>query len=242
MRIDLGINVNATWIGLIAYSESDSGSNWKTFSVTDLSINPTIVQPATTPSTQYNPMMDQNEYRVIIKSTQTNNIVLDFKLSAITNQAGWTNNLTGLIQAHTDIAGWLGSTISASVSVTSVPTPTPTSAASSAATSHRTFGLTETPVAIKASAGNLYGYTIINTLPYPVYVKFCNLAAASVVVGTTPVVKTVMVPANGQVYQDPSSVQIRFGTAMSVYAVRGYLDSSAVVVSANRIIFEAQYE
>lgn len=241
MRIDLGSNIDASWIGIIAYSTSDSGSNWAGIHASNLTVNPVAIQPTSYPV--YNAVSKQNQYKIQLIDNSNKATVLEFRLSEITNQAGWTNDQTGLNQAFSDIASWIAIAASSPVSVTYLPTPSPSDDASVASTSYRTDNLTETPVSIKASSGNLYGYGIINANPYPVYVKFCDLAAASVVVGTTPVVKTIRVPANGgQVYQDPSSVQQRFGTAISVYAVRGFLDSNTTAVTANRIIFQALYE
>lgn len=240
MRIALGTSIDATWTDVIVYSTSDSGNYWKSLYINNISIDPTVIQPAFTGGGSA--VKPDNQYKIRLTDNGTGRNVLEFLLSEITNQAGWTNNMTGLIQAHSDIASWIGTAAGSSVTVTSLPTASPTSSASAAATQHRTFGLDATPVAIKASAGNLYGYNIVNVHSYAIYVKFCDLAAASVVVGTTPVVRTIRVPANGQVYQDPSSVQLRFGTAMSVYATRYHSDTDATAITSTRVIFEALYE
>jgi len=76
-------------------------------------------------------------------------------------------------------------------------TPTTTSGLSVANfTSGDTFtALTNTAQAIKASAGNLYGYYIYNPNSSAVYVNLYNVASASVTVGTTTPLMNIAIPA-----------------------------------------------
>jgi hypothetical protein len=94
----------------------------------------------------------------------------------------------------------------------------------------RTTALTNTPLAIKGAAGNLYGMNVINPNATPVYLKFYNVAAGSVVVGTG-IIDTIIVPAAdgtnpGSIILTPEVVALYFfSTAISVAAVTGIADA-----------------
>jgi hypothetical protein len=96
----------------------------------------------------------------------------------------------------------------------------------------RTTALSSTAVAIKAAAGNLYGLNVINPNTVPVYLKLYNIAQGSVVVGTSTVLDTIMIPAGdgttpGAVILTPDESSLYFfSTAISVAAVTGIADSS----------------
>lgn len=80
----------------------------------------------------------------------------------------------------------------------------------------RKTDLTNAAFAIKATAGNLLGWNIINPNASAVYVKFYNKVAGTVVVGTDLPLLTIMVKANDTFYQEANSVQREFSTAMSM--------------------------
>src|SRR5262245_46812031 len=77
---------------------------------------------------------------------------------------------------------------------------------------------------VKAAPGNVLGLTVINPNSDKVFVKFCNIAATGVTVGTSPVVHVLEVPANdgdndGQLLVPPGAFPLfNFSTAISVYA------------------------
>lgn len=101
-------------------------------------------------------------------------------------------------------------------------------------TRFRGTALAATAVAVKASAGAVYAVNLINVNTVPVYVKFYDLAAGSVVVGTTVPVLTIAIPAG-----DGSTPGIvlgelvpkSFAVAISVAAVTGLADSSTAAPS-----------
>jgi len=76
--------------------------------------------------------------------------------------------------------------------------------------------LTNTAFAIKASAGNLLGWSIINPNASAVYVKFYDKAAGTLVVATDEPLLILVVKANDTIYQEANSVQRVFPTAMSM--------------------------
>lgn len=80
----------------------------------------------------------------------------------------------------------------------------------------RKTDLTNTAFAIKAIAGNLLGWNIINPNASAVYVKFYDKVAGSVVIATDAPLLTIMVKANDTFYQEANSVQREFSTAMSM--------------------------
>lgn len=117
-----------------------------------------------------------------------------------------------------------------------------TSTSAGTPSAYRLQGSINTATAVKASAGNLYGWNIRNNTGAAVYVKFYDTAQASVVVGTTAVVLSLQVPANGSIYQESSCVQHNFATAISVASVTGWLDNDATSPGANAVTLELKYK
>jgi hypothetical protein len=75
--------------------------------------------------------------------------------------------------------------------------------------------LTNSAQAIKAAAGQLYGFDIYNPNVTAVYVMFYNVAAASVTVGTTGALKVICIPAGSAITKNMTH-GIAFDTAMSI--------------------------
>jgi len=82
-----------------------------------------------------------------------------------------------------------------------------------------------TAVVIKAGAGSIYGWNLNNTSATIIYVKIYDKAAASVNPASDVPIKTLEIAANGSVYQEPNSIQVTAGTALSARAVTGYADT-----------------
>lgn len=89
----------------------------------------------------------------------------------------------------------------------------------------RKTNLTKVAFEVKASAGNLLGWNIINPNGTAIYVKFYDIEAADVVVATDAPKLTIMVPANGTVYIAPNAIQQEFETAISVRSCTGIADN-----------------
>lgn len=98
-------------------------------------------------------------------------------------------------------------------------TPTTTSGVSVGNfTSGDTYtALTNSAQAIKASAGNFYGYYIFNPNTAAAYVMVYNIAAASVTVGTSTAILVFCIPASSGANLS-LAYPISFGTAMSIAA------------------------
>lgn len=108
---------------------------------------------------------------------------------------------------------------------------------------YRLQGMVATAVAVKASAGSLMGWNIRNNTAASAYVKFCNMAQGSTTPGTTAVVFSLQVPANGSVFQENNgSSQHYFSTAITAYACTGFLDNDATSPGANNITVELKYK
>ena len=90
-------------------------------------------------------------------------------------------------------------------------------------------------VAIKASAGTLYGYQAVNTGAAPVYLKFYNVAAGSVTVGTTVPVYTIPIPTvattGAGIAPALPAAGIAFSTAMSFAFTNAAADNDATAVA-----------
>ena len=92
----------------------------------------------------------------------------------------------------------------------------------------RNTALTNTASQIKATAGQTRGWNFINLNAIAVYIKFYDALAASVVVGTTTVVRTLAIPAGGAFFLEAQSVsQDDFLTAISIACVTGLADNNA---------------
>lgn len=77
--------------------------------------------------------------------------------------------------------------------------------------------LTNSKIAVKASAGNMYGWHIYNPNNAVTYIQLFNLASASVTLGTTAPTMVLVVPAQGGI-DDYLPVPITFGTAITLAA------------------------
>lgn len=104
------------------------------------------------------------------------------------------------------------------------------------ATNLHFFSVTGAPaaVAIKASAGTLYGVQAVNTGAAPVYLKIYNTASGSVVVGTTVPLVTIPVPTTattGAGIAISFPVGIVFGTAISYTFTNVAADNDATAVA-----------
>ena len=80
---------------------------------------------------------------------------------------------------------------------------------------------------------NIRGFNIINPNSTDVYVKFYDALADNVTVGTTTPILTLLVPANGSVFEayEVNKVVAFFGTAITLAAVTGLADSSTTAPS-----------
>lgn len=105
----------------------------------------------------------------------------------------------------------------------------------------RNTSLSNSPVAVKASSGSLWGWNLINSNNAVVYVKVYDETVVSTTVGTTAPVMVLMVPANGSVYMNPSESQLINVTAITIACVTGISDSSTSAPAAP-IYIEMSYK
>lgn len=102
---------------------------------------------------------------------------------------------------------------------------------------YRNTAITNTAVPIKASAGTLHGWNFINHNTIPVYAKFYNLPSGSVVVGTSPVSLTLLLPPGdgttpGGRTLAPNLIPFEvFSTAMSMAVTTGSADNNSTAPS-----------
>lgn len=89
-----------------------------------------------------------------------------------------------------------------------------------------------TATAIKASAGQLYGYHLFNTTAAVAYVQIFNVAAASVTLGTTAPTFSIGIPASGGVTVNFDK-GIAFGTAISFACTTTRTGSSGATCDVN---------
>jgi hypothetical protein len=99
-------------------------------------------------------------------------------------------------------------------------------------------GLTNTAVAIKASAGQIYGWFLDNTEnTATTFFQIYNIASGSVTVGTSTPVMSFAVPGGGSA-NVMNAMGIAFGTAISIAATTGYSNGTA---PANTVTFNVFY-
>lgn len=131
--------------------------------------------------------------------------------------------------------------------VNPIAVPSVTLVAESGYLTYRNTALSNTAVSIKASAGSLMGWNVINPNTVPVYIKFYNVVAGSVTVGTTPVSLTLLIPPGDSTspsmfFLEPSLVPVEiFSTAISAAAVTGLADNSFTAPTVP-IHFSARYK
>lgn len=109
--------------------------------------------------------------------------------------------------------------------------------------------LTNVAQAVKATAGKVYGVRVQSPIGniLPTFIKFFDVAAASVVVGTTVPVMVLAVPAyvapnTGQLLIVPFDWEIhKFDTAISVLATSVMADTGAQTAPTTGVIAEIQY-
>lgn len=79
------------------------------------------------------------------------------------------------------------------------------------------------------TACELTGWNIINTNTTDVYLKFSDVASGTTTIGTTAVVKTLLVPASTTIYMEHVSgtAQQYFNISMTCYCVTGFADSNS---------------
>lgn len=105
----------------------------------------------------------------------------------------------------------------------------------------RSIDLDESEEAVKASAGQLFGFFLYNLASSSVYIKFYNATVATVVVGTTTPVLTIPLDADqGAVVEFTNG--IAFSTAITVAATTGVADSDTGAPGANEVIANVFYK
>lgn len=100
----------------------------------------------------------------------------------------------------------------------------------------RSLTTNSTAQSIKASAGELWGFNIINLDVVDIYVKFYNIASGSVNPASDVPIFTLFIPAAGVVYQEPATRLYVHSTAISVRTVTGPLDTNTAVATTAPII------
>ena len=106
--------------------------------------------------------------------------------------------------------------------------------ASGGATVHRkTSAASTNATSVKASAGQLYGYSVTNSNTSARYLKFFNKASAPTVGSDTPYFD-VLIPGSGGVVQS-IDVGIAFGAGISYALTTGAADSDTGAVAADEI-------
>ena len=91
----------------------------------------------------------------------------------------------------------------------------------------RNTALTNTAIQVKATAGQTRGWNLINLNTVAVYVKLYDALAVNVVIGTTAVVRILVIPSGSVFFLEAQPVaQDDFATAISIACVTDIADSN----------------
>ena len=103
-----------------------------------------------------------------------------------------------------------------------------------APTVFRTTALDETAsVAVKAAAGDVYGWNFYNPNAYDVFVRFYDTEQGSTTVGTTAIVETVQVPSLGSVVIKQDAPIHAFATAITIAATQLVADNDTTAIASD---------
>lgn len=129
-------------------------------------------------------------------------------------------------------AGNLNSNVSGSISLTSGTVTTVSNITAGTVTlapNITSIGMTNLVVnaggalaAVKASAGNLYGFSLVNNNAAVAYLEFWNIASGSVTLGTTAPIAVYMIPASSTLTVTSNLSLMYSGTALSYACVTSY--------------------
>lgn len=105
----------------------------------------------------------------------------------------------------------------------------------------RSIDLDESEEEVKGSAGNIYGWYMMNKNAATLFLKFYNDTAANVTVGTTTPVITIPVP-TGSAANVAFPNGISFSTAITVAVTTGVADNDTGAPAANDFIINLMYK
>jgi hypothetical protein len=103
---------------------------------------------------------------------------------------------------------------------------------------HVVSAATDNAANVKASAGQLFGWSIYNNAGYPVYVKFHNTAGTPT--SGSGVVKAIGIQA-GTRAEAFTDAGISFGTGIGISIVKGITDASTTAVALSDCIVDVFY-
>lgn len=159
----------------------------------------------------------------------------DVNLSSINTDAGTIAGAVAGTEMQVDVIAALptGSNLIGDVGLSGART-------SGGTTLYKNIDVDESEDQVKGTAGQVYWIHAINTTAAPVFLKFYNVAAASVTVGTTVPDLTFPVPANadsdgaGFTLSIPNG--IAFGTAITIAGTGLVADNDATAIGGNALI------
>ena len=112
--------------------------------------------------------------------------------------------------------------------------PLPTTTSATQALTNTNVNATGVLVAVKASAGNLFGFSMFNNTAAVVFLSFWNVVVGSVTLGTTAPTCIFALPASGALTVSPSAFALlNSGTGISFAAVTAYNGSSTASVTGS---------
>lgn len=103
-------------------------------------------------------------------------------------------------------------------------------------TPFRDTAVTNTPTSVRSGPTTLFGWNLINTNAYAIYLKTYNIASGDVTVGTSAVTDTIQIPASSSVVLRGDLRGESYDTALTIAVTKEAADNDATVVVALPII------
>lgn len=122
-------------------------------------------------------------------------------------------------------------------SVNATPTPATSGGAS---IYHAVAAATTNTANVKASAGQVYGWSVFNNAAYNIYVKLHNTAGTPT--AGASVAYTIGVPAGGGSNIDLGPGALAFGTGIGISAVKDLADAGTTVLVASDCVINLHYK
>ncbi len=192
----VSVQISGTWAGTLTFQASNDNTNWLPAILFTTSASSGAGGSTTTGNTLVHGPVYGRYFRV-----------------AMTAYTSGTATAVAILSSQPSMVQTMGVAAGQAGSWTLSPSTTAT-----AATLFRNAAVLATPLAVKTSAGRIYGYHLHNPNTAVSYVHLYNATTANVTVGTTTPAVSLGIPANASLDLSSAVALLPFGTAISVAA------------------------
>ena len=225
----VGISLTGSGSGMaFTFQGSIDGTNWFAIGCLPPGLNPTPVSTGSANGDWFCPPAGYQLVRVDMTGFTSGTATITLNASA-----GSAQPVLGAVANAVELDGANGAALSATNPIFDAPVPT-----TSGGLSVKSFivGNNTTSVAVKASAGQIYGITASSiSASTPVWIKTYNIAQGSNTCGSNTPVQREMIPAPGASGGGTNifyPAGVAFGTAISVCVTAGQADNDTTAPAA----------